>query len=307
VKDYFSNYLQFLFTNKILNFFLLNILFFVLSINQIFAINDYRMTIDNIKIESNTKIIFSIFIENLGEELELTSYQCVFSFNKQTDPSNLSFTYIEGSSELINEPNLIFGIENKDSSIELFFVSRAGNDIILSKTLVGIFALEANLDLETKNTSSLESKRDIETKNIGLLDIEWNFEGGVRTMVTGKYFTNITNQRSHEIISSIVQESTTLTSSALDENIELKFGISQNYPNPFNPSTKIKFTLPYESNTSIKIYDILGNQVSQLVNKQLKAGNHEIEFNSSRYSSGIYFYRLQAEDFVETKKMLLIK
>jgi Leucine-rich repeat (LRR) protein len=102
----------------------------------------------------------------------------------------------------------------------------------------------------------------------------------------------------------------TIGDPVVDAETNLKqhiFNLSQNYPNPFNPSTTIKFGLPKESEVSLAIYNILGQRVTQLVNQQLKAGYHEAVFNNSNYSSGIYFYRLQAGDFVETKKMILLK
>jgi hypothetical protein len=86
-----------------------------------------------------------------------------------------------------------------------------------------------------------------------------------------------------------------------------KFYLQQNYPNPFNPTTKIKFAIPKETNVHLGIYNILGELVTTLVNMQLKPGNYEYEFNASDLSSGIYIYRIQADDFVETKKMVLIK
>ncbi|MCB9207559.1 MAG: T9SS type A sorting domain-containing protein [Ignavibacteriales bacterium] len=91
------------------------------------------------------------------------------------------------------------------------------------------------------------------------------------------------------------------------EQIPIEYSLSQNYPNPFNPSTRIKFGIPKESKVSLVIYNILGQVVEKLVDQQLKAGYHEVEFNSSIYSSGIYFYRIQSGDFVETKKMILLK
>ena len=93
------------------------------------------------------------------------------------------------------------------------------------------------------------------------------------------------------------------------ENVTVpnKYSLLQNYPNPFNPSTKIKFGLPKESLTSLVVYNILGEQVAILLNKHLKVGHHEIEFNNFKHSSGIYFYRLQAGNFVEVKKMILLK
>lgn len=90
-------------------------------------------------------------------------------------------------------------------------------------------------------------------------------------------------------------------------NIPQAFSISQNYPNPFNPVTKIKYSIPQRSFVAIKIYDVLGKEVTTLVNEEKQSGNHEVEFNASNFSSGVYFYRMQAGDFTDTKKILLMK
>jgi hypothetical protein len=86
-----------------------------------------------------------------------------------------------------------------------------------------------------------------------------------------------------------------------------KFELSQNYPNPFNPSTTISFSIPQKSDVSFKIYDILGNEVTTLINETREAGRYNVNFNASNYSSGIYFYSIKAGNFAETKKMTLIK
>ncbi|MBK7500429.1 MAG: T9SS type A sorting domain-containing protein [Ignavibacteriales bacterium] len=90
-------------------------------------------------------------------------------------------------------------------------------------------------------------------------------------------------------------------------NIPDKFELSQNYPNPFNPSTKIKYQITTSNPVSIKIYDVLGNEVATLVNEVQPSGNYEVTFDASLLSSGTYFYKLQAGSLVETKKMLLLK
>lgn len=90
-------------------------------------------------------------------------------------------------------------------------------------------------------------------------------------------------------------------------NIPLSYMLYQNYPNPFNPSTKIRYEIPKESFVTIKIYDVLGREVSTLVNEQKSAGYYNIEFNANNLASGIYFYRIQAGDFVRTKKLILLK
>jgi len=94
-------------------------------------------------------------------------------------------------------------------------------------------------------------------------------------------------------------------------NVPIKFSLEQNYPNPFNPSTKISWQSPVGSWQTLKVYDILGNEVATLVNEYRNPGNYEVDFQSSvgsrRLANGVYFYRLQVGDFIETKKMILLK
>ncbi|MFZ1518851.1 MAG: T9SS type A sorting domain-containing protein [Ignavibacteriaceae bacterium] len=92
------------------------------------------------------------------------------------------------------------------------------------------------------------------------------------------------------------------------------FSLGQNYPNPFNPSTIIKFSIPdvisaegRNLNITLKVYDVIGNEIATLVNENKPAGNYEVSFDARNLSSGTYFYKLQAGSFVETKKMVLIK
>jgi len=86
-----------------------------------------------------------------------------------------------------------------------------------------------------------------------------------------------------------------------------EYELVQNYPNPFNPSTKINYQIPELSFITIKVYDVLGNEITTLVNEEKPVGNYEVEFNASILPSGVYFYKLRAGNFVETKKMLLMK
>lgn len=85
------------------------------------------------------------------------------------------------------------------------------------------------------------------------------------------------------------------------------FVLNQNYPNPFNPGTKISFTIPEKSFITLKIYDVLGNEVARLINEERNAGSYEIDFNAQNMASGIYFYELKAGSFIQTKKMLLLQ
>jgi hypothetical protein len=85
------------------------------------------------------------------------------------------------------------------------------------------------------------------------------------------------------------------------------FSLSQNYPNPFNPITEIRYTLPKDSYVKLEIYNILGHKVATFMGGKHKAGYQVARWDGSSYSSGIYFYRLQVGDFVQTRKMILLK
>ena len=85
------------------------------------------------------------------------------------------------------------------------------------------------------------------------------------------------------------------------------FALYNNYPNPFNPATKIRFAIPQSTFTVLKVYSILGEEVASLVNELKTPGIYEINFDGSNLSSGTYLYKLQAGNFVETKKMILLK
>jgi len=86
-----------------------------------------------------------------------------------------------------------------------------------------------------------------------------------------------------------------------------KFSLSQNYPNPFNPETKIKFDLPSAGIVAIKVYNILGNEISIIVNDYLQPGSYEVKFNGNNFGSGVYFYKLISQNYSNVKKMMLIK
>ena len=94
---------------------------------------------------------------------------------------------------------------------------------------------------------------------------------------------------------------------SFSSQIPLSFELYQNYPNPFNPTTKIKFDIPRSGYVTLKIFDVLGREVSVLVNEFIKPGVYETDFDASRLPSGVYFYKLISGDFSETKKMILLK
>jgi hypothetical protein len=103
-----------------------------------------------------------------------------------------------------------------------------------------------------------------------------------------------------------------ITGINIGNNNHSSYKLHQNYPNPFNPITKIKFSLPRpskggEQSVRLVIYNVLGKEITVLLNQQLPAGSYEVEWNASNVSSGIYYYRIETEEFTETKKMILVK
>jgi len=108
-------------------------------------------------------------------------------------------------------------------------------------------------------------------------------------------------------IDSVCTETNLLGLTQTQTGVPKTYSLSQNYPNPFNPSTNIKFDLPKAGIVKLVIYDVLGREVKTLVNEYKQAGEFNIQFDASNIASGVYFYRIEANDFTATKKMLLIK
>ncbi len=98
-----------------------------------------------------------------------------------------------------------------------------------------------------------------------------------------------------------------ITNIPVEEHLPQTITLEQNYPNPFNPSTKIKFSLPENEFVEISIFNSIGQLVEKLLSREIAAGNYEIQFTAGNISSGVYFYRLKAGDFISTKKMIVLK
>jgi Secretion system C-terminal sorting domain len=86
-----------------------------------------------------------------------------------------------------------------------------------------------------------------------------------------------------------------------------KFIVHQNFPNPFNPSTTIKYSIPKQSKVTLKVFDLLGKELAILLIREQTRGNYEIDFDATELTSGIYFHKIKAGNFVATKKMILLK
>ncbi len=139
----------------------------------------------------------------------------------------------------------------------------------------------------------LSASQDLADYKLGGMNIGWELPG----MNTGEM-----KIRNLSLVAS--SEPTDVTDKS---NVDLGFNLSQNYPNPFNPSSKIGFSIPKFGKVKLNIYNVLGEIVTELVNKYLDAGYHQYEFNGSNLTTGIYFYKIQSGSFTDIKKMILIK
>ena len=148
------------------------------------------------------------------------------------------------------------------------------------------------------------------TSNLNGNATVWAQEGSntignvVCTMVKGRDADDFVAVGTHSMG---VFSSTGVTSVQGESTLAENYSLLQNYPNPFNPSTTIEFTLPAAGEVKLSLFDALGSEVDVIAAKDFSAGNHSINYNASNLPSGVYFYRLEAGSFVQSKKMILMK
>ncbi len=176
------------------------------------------------------------------------------------------------------------GIENWNEELSAALKEVSVEDGIIK---VSVASSKANL------LNGLIANMKFEVKNIASLPVEVNL----------KQLRINEEETQFDVSTSIIN----LVTSVENGGIPTEFELSQNYPNPFNPTTSIKFAIPQNDFVSIKVYDILGNEIAVLVNEELNAGFYNINFDASNLVSGLYIYRIQSNNFVDVKKMLLVK
>lgn len=123
-----------------------------------------------------------------------------------------------------------------------------------------------------------------------------------------RFYSRIVSEEAWWIIDNVILKGDYITSNVNQHEIAgFGYELAQNFPNPFNPVTIIKYSIPIQSHVMIKIFDLTGREVTTLVNESKVAGLHEVEFNGSNLSSGIYFYMMETEGFIQTKKLIMLK
>jgi photosystem II stability/assembly factor-like uncharacterized protein len=135
----------------------------------------------------------------------------------------------------------------------------------------------------------------------------WLDETTPKSNLRGIYFLNTNLGYAVGDSGVILKYSIATSAKEPPQNIPARFSLDQNYPNPFNPSTVISYQLPTNSFVTLEVYDVLAREVNTLVNEHQRAGSHSVTFNASGLPSGVYFYRLEAGTYHDTKKLLLLK
>jgi len=182
-------------------------------------------------------------------------------------------------------------------------------------------ALGANIKVNDDAGSMNQVVSSISMDGVGNFVIVWQDDRYGQTdhdIIGQRYFSNgnpnggnyliVANGPNNKVASPVVYaDNSNIIFSWQDNRRSEDFSLSQNYPNPFNPNTKIKYQIPELSFINIKVYDVLGIEVATLVNEQKPAGEYEVEFSGNGLTSGIYFYQIKAGDFIQTKKMILLR
>ncbi len=179
-----------------------------------------------------------------------------------------------------------------------FTVENAGNYVV--QLFYQNFSGESTGDVLVNGTSAASfsfSSEDDSTGSSGLSD--------VFPLTAGTHTIGITGNNVNLDFIQLIKKSVLV--SVDDKNIPDGYALSQNYPNPFNPTTKIDFSVGKASNVKLTIFNVLGQKVATVLNKQLSAGSYSVDFNASALSSGVYFYGIEAGDFKIHKKMILLK
>ncbi len=250
-------------------------------------------------------------IHKITEELQMKSGKYVFSAFRETDTDteNVFFTFDPDTKEfkvICREPfnnsdkmYLVGFVLNKSANILYTVWQKQASLIAPVKIGVGQLNLTTNHLTMPANWYDLPTDYYPSYSCLTLLSDN-------RIFMTGGY--SEINSVNYSPLNNSLFISTTVTNVKSGiSNVPDKFILSQNYPNPFNPATKIKYRIERQGNVKLEVYNLLGQKIKTLVDEFRNAGNYEVNFNATELTSGTYFYKLQMDEFVKVRKMILLK
>lgn len=189
----------------------------------------------------------------------------------------------------------IANINNEDNTVVIGLLPQMSSTY--KPTLAAGTGPVANLVFEIDNAAVEEITLEaIQLENPGhflCFVYQDNIDGVTQTRVERPEFESVT-----VALSGVAPDS---------PDMPTRFSLGQNYPNPYNPTTTINFDVPKASHVTLSVFNVLGQEVANLVDMEMEAGSHQVEFDGSGIASGVYFYRIAAENFSQTRKMVLVK
>lgn len=191
-------------------------------------------------------------------------------------------------------------------------VGGIGFDVFVNDSLISPYEFERPIEISIPFKRGLLENLGIDVQNLGMFNLDDSGEVdtvGVSSVtvdsVGGRIFGYVSHFSTYVLMPT--NDVTTSTEEEL-QGIPEGFNLAQNYPNPFNPTSTIRFSVPLQTQVTLEVFNVLGQKVSTLIsNKKLTAGWHSVQFDASNLSSGVYIYRMTADNFTLTKQMMLIK
>lgn len=262
----------------------------------------------------------STVFDDPGDVLSFSITQTSDLVNTSIDGSNLIFSSVQdtsGSAEIIVEASDVAGNTVSDTlSVTVTPVNDLPYVVELPDTLTFKVGEVFNFTIDTAFADVEDKLGELSfTVSVNPTDILLGFDPNTYSITLnspsyvgfGEIRLTVEDSEGGQLEVVLVIEVEIATSNALMADIPTNFELQQNYPNPFNPSSNIRFGLPESGEVRLDVYNMLGQRVATLVNQKMQAGWHSVTFDASGLSSGTYIYRITSGDFVQTKKMMLIK
>ena len=237
-----------------------------------------------------------------------TSSEKLPAYNKLYAIANLTGADNNYFSSLQNTFNNIANTETDTLLIKIYQQNAIKCDVSKEEYLTAISKFDNIIQQNPNSEEAVYAEIDIITTALNLDTTN----SGLGKINGGKYLVKGTSDYLSKL-NNLLQNKFGINNGEKEQIIPKEYSLYQNYPNPFNPTTTIKYDIPYLgtglalSAVTLKVYDILGREVATLVNEYKPAGSYEQVFNASSLASGVYVYKLQAGDFVNSKKMMLLK
>ena len=273
------------------------VLITVLALNISFAGDPtYKLTVQNLKNTSANTLEFEIFLQHTNPADSKFNYmlgQYFMNFNSAIGSgAKMTFSII-GS-------DLPQGSQPTNSSIDKDILRIAVNAIPSTENLP---------EISSKAPGTMIARVRLSTSANSFAEVPLNlsFRTGPENPFTKISIFEEGKIKDITVVGTSEADNGSIGGNEVTSIIPKEYALLQNYPNPFNPETSIKFDLPTEGKVKLSIFDISGREVNVLVNENLNAGSYSFKWNGAQFASGIYFYRVQAGSFVQTRKMVLIK